>query len=122
MDSTNNQKIMQAAKFLKTLDENTSEHNDVSEEKISIERKLRDDIKRREQEQTQELLVGLTNELFEKVEKMSAKKKSNAENTAVEKSESQETTSSEAESKIEFSDLSWYREKLASKDEKTHKS
>ena len=115
MDSTNNQKIMQAAKFLKTLDENKSEHHDASEEKISIERKLRDDIKRREQEQTQELLVGLTNELFEKVEKMSAKKKSNAENTAVEKSESQ-TTSVEAESKIEFSDLSWYREKLSSKD------
>jgi hypothetical protein len=121
MDSTNNQKIMQAEKFLKTLDENKSEHHDASEEKTSIERKLRDDIKRREQEQTQELLVGLTNELFEKVEKMSAKKKSNAENTAVEKSESQ-TTSGGAESKIEFSDLSWYREKLASKDEKTRKS
>jgi hypothetical protein len=121
MESTNNQKIMQAAKIL-NKDENSSEHHDVSEEKISIERKLRDDIKRREQEQTQKLLVGLTNELFEKVEKMSAKKKLNEQKTTVEKSESQETTSGEAEFKIEFSDLSWYREKLASKDEKTHKS
>jgi hypothetical protein len=115
MDSTTNQKIMQAAKISNSENESTSRG---SEEKISINRKLRDDIKRREQEQTQELLIGLTNELFEKVEKLSAKEKLNAKKTRKEKSKSQKTTSSKAESKIEFTDLSWYREKLASKGEK----
>ena len=118
MDSTTNQKIIQAAKILNSEDESTSGYHEGSEEKISINRKLRDDIKRREQEQTQELLIGLTNELFEKVEKLSAKEKSNAKKTRKEKSKSQKTISSKAESKIEFTDLSWYREKLASKGEK----
>ena len=118
MDSTTNQKIMQAAKILNSEDESTFGYNGASEEKILIDRKLRDDIKRREQEQTQELLVGLTNELFEKVEKLSAKKKSNTKKITKEKSEFQKTNYSNVESKIEFADLSWYREKLASKGEK----
>ena len=45
-----------------------------SDEKIIHIQKSVDDIKRRELEQTQELLVGLTNELFDKVEKMSTSK------------------------------------------------
>ena len=118
MDSTINQKIMQAAKILNSEDESTFGYNGASEEKILIDRKLRDDIKRREQEQTQELLVGLTNELFEKVEKLSTKRKSNTKKSTKPKSEFQRTNSSEEESKIEFADLSWYREKLASKGEK----
>ena len=50
-----------------------------------------DDIKRRELDQTQKLLVGLTNELFDKGEKMSASKE---------------------KSKFEFTDISCYRKKL----------
>jgi len=60
-------------------------------------------LKHREFEQTQELLVGLTNELFEKVEKMS---------TAKEKLEEQKTSISKEKSKIEFTDLTWYKKKL----------
>ena len=43
-------------------------------EKINSIKESMDDFKRREVEQTQELLVSLTNELFDKVEKMSTSK------------------------------------------------
>ena len=82
---------------------------ELNDEKITHDRKSRDDMKRREQDQKQELLVALTNELFEKVEKLSTRKKS--------KSNKKTKTEScnkpiEKISKIEFTDISWYREKL----------
>ena len=69
-----------------------------------------------ELEQTQELLVGLTNELFNKIEKLEKKEKSKDEEIDIkkEKSENEEINSPKEESKIEFTDLSWYREKLDS--------
>ena len=66
-------------------------------------------LKHREFEQTQKLLVGLTNELFDQVEKMS---------TSKEKPEGQEMSASKEESKIVFTDLSWYKKKLEDKNEK----
>jgi len=64
-------------------------------------------LKHREFVQTQELLVGLTNELFDKVEKM---------NPTKEESKVEEMSTSKKTSKIEFTDLSWYRKKLNAKE------
>jgi dGTP triphosphohydrolase len=71
-----------------------------------------DAINLREFEQTQELLVGLTNELFEKVEKMNSKTKESktVERILVDKSSQEEEENKET--KIIFSDLSWYKKKL----------
>jgi len=74
-------------------------------------------MKRREQAQTQELLVGLTNELYKKFEKLSAKKKSNSKEITKEKLKSQKKTNEE-KFKIVFLDVTWYREKLASSGER----
>ena len=73
-----------------------------SDEKIDQIQKSVDDMKRRELEQTQKLLVGLTNELFDKVEKMNPTK----EESKVEKMSASEKTPEY------FSDISWYRKKL----------
>jgi len=74
-----------------------------SDEKIDQIQKSVDDIKRRELEQTQKLLVGLTNELFDKVEKM---------NPTMEESKVEKMSASEKTPKFKFSDISWYRKKL----------
>ena len=80
-----------------------------SEEKLKPIEEPEVVLKHREFEQTQELLVGLTNELFDKVEKMS---------TPMEKPNGQETSTSKEISKIQFTDLSWYKKKLDDKNEK----
>ena len=72
-------------------------------EKINSIKESMDDIKRREFEQTQELLVSLTNELFDKVEKMS---------TSKEIPKIKEKSTQKEIPKIEFTDISWYRKKL----------
>ena len=91
-----------------------------SKEKIKLIKESKNVLKRRELEQTQELLVGLTNELFNKIEKM--EKKETSENkefdTGKETSESDEINTPKEKSKIEFSDLSWYRNKLDSTQKK----
>jgi hypothetical protein len=120
MESTTNQKIMQAAKLSNLQTESKLRYDEILDEKTPLNRELRDDMKRREQEQTQELLICLTNELFERVEKISAKKKSNTRKST--KTKSPKTSFSKKESKIVFSDLSWYREKLSSKVDKNHES
>lgn len=86
------------------------EENELTLEKIPHDRKLRDDMKRREQEQTQNLLIGLTNELFEKIERINKMKNENK--NKVTKSEDKETFNQIH--KFEFTDISWYREKLYS--------
>jgi len=75
-----------------------------SDEKIDQIQKSVDDMKRRELEQTQKLLVGLTNELFDKVEEM---------NPTKEESKVEEMSASEKTPKFEFSDISWYRRKFS---------
>jgi hypothetical protein len=71
-----------------------------------------DDIKRREFEQTQELLVGLTNELFEKVEKMNSKTEEAKTDEMILVDKSSQEEEKNKETKIVFSDLSWYKKKL----------
>ena len=71
-----------------------------------------DDIKRCEFEQTQELLVGLTNKLFEKVEKMNAKTKESKTDERILVDKSSQEEEENKETKIVFSDLSWYKDKL----------
>ncbi len=64
---------------------------DIREKSDEIIRPIKESmgfIQHRELEQKQELLVGLTNELFYKVEKMSASKE---------------------KSKFEFTDIPWYK-------------
>jgi len=112
------QKISLENKTGLTQEERTPNPQGVSEEKITLNRELRDDMKRREQEQTQELLVGITNELFEKVEKLSAKEKSRAKKITKEKLKDQKTSISKEKSKIEFTDLTWYKIKLEGNNEK----
>ncbi len=69
------------------------------------------EIKQRELEQTQELLVGLTQELFNKIEELESKKKT--ENVVESKEEfEEEQVEPQGQTKIEFTDLSWYQEKL----------
>ena len=69
------------------------------------------EIKQRELEQTQELLVGLTQELFNKTEELESKKKT--ENAGESKEEfGEKEVEPQGQTKIEFTDLSWYQEKL----------
>ena len=73
------------------------------------------DIKIHELQETKELLVRLTNQLFTKIE--SLEKKEGFENQKIKTKEKVQSESLEKkeESKMVFSDLSWYREKLNSK-------
>lgn len=73
------------------------------------------DIKIHELQETKELLVRLTNQLFNKIE--SLEKKEGFENQKIKTKEKVQSESLEKkeESKMVFSDLSWYREKLNSK-------
>ncbi len=92
-----------------------------SEEKLKPIEEPEVVLKHREFEQTQELLVGLTNELFDKVEKMSTPmEKPNGQKTStpMEKPNGQKMSTSKEKSKIEFTDLSWYKKKLEDKNEK----
>ena len=75
-------------------------------------KETKDDIKRREFEQTQELLVGLTNELFEKVKKMNLKTKESKTDEGILSDKSSQEEEENKETKIVFSDLSWYKKKL----------
>jgi hypothetical protein len=73
------------------------------------------DIKISELQETKELLVRLTNQLFNKIETL--EKKEESENQKIKTKEKVQSESLEKKevSKIVFSDLSWYREKLNSK-------
>ena len=74
-----------------------------------------DMIKIQELEQTKELLVHLNNKLFKKID--SLEKREDSKNQKIETEEKVQSDSLEKreECKIEFTDLSWYREKLNSK-------
>ena len=82
-----------------------------SEDKIEPYDESLEIVKIRELEQTKELLMGLTKELFNKIE--SVEKKDESENQEIKTVESK--SEEEKESKIIFSDLTWYREKLNGK-------
>ncbi len=83
-----------------------------SVDKVDSDDKSMDMIKIQELEQTKELLVHLNNKLFKKIESLEAKV--NSENQ-IEAEEKTETPEKREECKIEFTDLTWYREKLNAK-------
>ena len=74
-----------------------------------------DMIKIQELEQTKELLVHLTNKLFKKIESLEKKVESENQKIKTEEKVQSDTLEKREECKIEFTDLSWYREKLNSK-------
>ena len=91
------------------------ENMEKSDQKIDHIQKSMDDIKRRELEQIQKLLVDLINELFDRIEKMNpTKEESKVEemNPTKEESKVEEMSTSEETPKFKFSDISWYKKKL----------
>jgi len=66
----------------------------------------------RELEQTQELLVSLTQELFNKIEELESEKEIKKMETELKEEFKDNQAKTREETKITFSDLSWYREKL----------
>jgi len=92
-----------------------------SDQKIDHIQKSMDDVKRRELEQIQKLLVDLINELFDRIEKMNpTKEESKVEemNPTKEESKVEEMSTSEETPKFKFSDISWYKKLLDANEEK----
>ena len=85
-----------------------------SVDKVDSYDKSMDMIKIQELEQTKELLVHLNNKLFKKIESLEAKVNSEDQIEAEEKAKT-DTEEKREECKIEFTDLTWYREKLNAK-------
>ena len=86
-----------------------------SDEKIDPIKESVDIIKRRELEQIQVLLVGLTHKLADKIKEInSTKEDSKVEemNPTKENSKIEEKNQIKEGSKFELADLSWYRKKL----------
>jgi len=97
------------------------ENREKSDQKIDHIQKSMDDIKRRELEQIQKLLVDLINELFDRIEKMNPTKvESKVEKMNPTKAESkvEEMSTSEETPKFKFSDISWYKKQLDANEEK----
>ena len=69
-------------------------------------------LKNREVEQTQELLVGLIQELFNKIDQMESSQDVKTEKFETTSESQKEDVIPKREAKIEFADLSWYRKKL----------
>jgi hypothetical protein len=72
-------------------------------------------LKIQELEQTKELLVHLNNKLFKKIESLEKKEESEDQKIKTEAKAQSENLEKREECKIEFTDLSWYKEKLNSK-------
>jgi len=68
-----------------------------------------------ELEQTRELFVRLTNQLLNKIESLEKKEESRHLKIETKEKVQSEKLEKKEESKIVFSDLSWYKEKLNSK-------
>ena len=95
-------KGLEIEKLKKSVDK--IESYDQSKEMIKIE----------ELEQTKELLVHLTNKLFKKIETLEQRELQNQE-TEVEEKPTEDNTPKREECKIEFTDISWYRDRLNGK-------
>jgi len=92
-----------------------------SDQKIDHIQKSMDDVKRRELEQIQKLLVDLINELFDRIEKMNPTKEESKDeemNPTKEESKVEEISTSEETPKFKFSDISWYKKQLDANEEK----
>lgn len=84
------------------------------ESKIESSEDSMEMIKIQELEQTKELLVHLTNKLFKKIESLEKKEEVKSQIETEEKAQS-DTVEKREECKIEFTDLTWYRERLNGK-------
>ena len=100
--------------FLK-IQELTVLDEEESDQKNDPVTKSNDLLRHRESEQTQQLLVGLVQELYNKIEKLESKRKSKAKESKSTKNSKDKESKSKEECNIEFSDLSWYKKKLDSK-------
>ena len=83
-----------------------------SVDKIDSFDKSVDMVKIEELEQTKELLVHLTNKLFKKIESLEEKE---AETQIEAQEKETDKVETREECKIEFTDLTWYRERLNAK-------
>ncbi len=85
-----------------------------SDDKSESYKESMDMLKIQELEQTKELLVHLNNKLFKKIESLEKKEESKNQNLEAEEV-SKESPEKREECKIEFTDISWYKEKLKNK-------
>lgn len=86
-----------------------------SGDKTEPSKESMDLIKIQELEQTKELLVHLTNKLFKKIEILEKREESENQKLKTDEHVQSESLEKREECNIEFTDLSWYREKLNSK-------
>jgi len=86
-----------------------------SDDKIETHNESAEMIKIQELEQTKELLVHLTNKLFNKIDSLEKREESENQKIKTEEKIQNETLEKKEECKIEFTDISWYKEKLNSK-------
>jgi hypothetical protein len=86
-----------------------------SDDKIESYKESMDMIKIQELEQTKELLVHLNNKLFKKIDSLEKREETENQKIKTEEKVQSESLEKKEECKIEFTDLSWYREKLNSK-------
>jgi hypothetical protein len=86
-----------------------------SDDKIESSNESMDMIKIQELEQTKELLVHLNNKLFKKIDSLEKREDSKNQKIETEEKVQSESLEKREECKIEFTDLSWYKEKLNSK-------
>ena len=81
-------------------------------EKITFSKKAQSELKSREAQQTQELLVAITNDLYDKVEKLNSKENLEETTSNLDENPLEKKSNPREKAQIEFSDLSWYRKKL----------
>ena len=86
-----------------------------SDEKSESYKESMDMLKIQELEQTKELLVHLNNKLFKKIESLEKREESKNQKLEPEEKVQKEIPDKREECKIEFTDLSWYKEKLKNK-------
>jgi hypothetical protein len=83
-----------------------------SVDKIESINESMDMIKIQELEQTKEFLVHLTNKLFKKIESLEERQATENQKVEAEEQVQSDFLEKREECKIEFTDLTWYKEKL----------
>ena len=86
-----------------------------SVDKIESYNESMDMIKIQELEQTKELLVHLTNKLFKKIESLEEREEAENQKIETEEKVQSDNVPKREECKIEFVDLTWYRDRLNGK-------
>ena len=84
-------------------------------DKIESESESMEKLKIQEVEETKELLVHLTNKLFEKIESLEKREEIESKKTEMLEETQSDVPEIREECKIEFTDLGWYRDMLNGK-------